>query len=75
MGPKTSLSHKGYLLRTKNEEKCVPIPWWHGQFGGCLLDYTNPEAMEWWHGMMNNVIDKGVDGFKLDASDPYGEPL
>ena len=59
---------KGYFV--KNSKGLVrPFKWWHGQ--GALLDYTNPEAVSWWHGLMDKVLDAGVDGFKCDGTDPY----
>ncbi|NLH48035.1 MAG: hypothetical protein GX444_05450 [Myxococcales bacterium] len=41
--------------------------WWKGE--GSLIDYNNPDAMDWWHGMMNNVLDLGIDGWKCDGSE------
>lgn len=46
-----------------------PLKWWHGSGG--LLDYSNPDAVKWWHGLMDRVLDAGVDGFKCDGTDPY----
>jgi alpha-glucosidase (family GH31 glycosyl hydrolase) len=45
------------------------IDWWHGT--GSLIDYTNPNAMNWWHSQMDNVLRMGIDGWKVDATDPY----
>jgi len=55
---------KGYLLSNGKTVK-----WWGGE--GALLDYTNPEAVEWHHGLMDNILDMGVDGWKCDGTDPY----
>jgi len=41
--------------------------WWKGR-GGCI-DYTNPAAMAWWRGMQDQVLDLGIDGWKLDGAD------
>jgi alpha-glucosidase (family GH31 glycosyl hydrolase) len=50
------------------------IPWWKcpgGEtFCGGLIDYFNPEAVEWWHGLMDPVLDLGIDGWKCDGTDP-----
>ena len=55
---------KGYYLSNGKTVK-----WWSGQ--GAFIDYTNPEAMEWWHKKLDNVLDMGIDGWKVDGADPY----
>lgn len=55
---------QGYLL---SDGKTVK--WWAGR--GALLDYTNPDAVRWWHGLMDRMLDLGIDGWKCDATDPY----
>jgi alpha-glucosidase (family GH31 glycosyl hydrolase) len=52
------------------------VPWWKcpsnaDDFCGGLIDYFNPEAVEWWHGLMDKVLDMGIDGWKCDGTDPY----
>ena len=37
---------KGYFIKNAFGTS-TPIKWWHGK--GCLLDYSNPEALKWWH--------------------------
>ncbi len=54
----------GYFL---NEGK--KVKWWAGESG--FIDYTNPEAVEWWHKQMDTVLDMGIDGWKVDGTDPY----
>lgn len=41
--------------------------WWKG--AGGFIDYSNPDAMQWWHGLQKQVLDWGVDGWKLDGTD------
>jgi alpha-glucosidase (family GH31 glycosyl hydrolase) len=43
------------------------IGWWKGR--GAFVDYTNPDALAWWHGMQRQVLDWGIDGWKLDGTD------
>lgn len=54
---------KGFLL---NDGRLVK--WWHGE--GAFLDYTVPAAVEWWHRQLDLPLAMGVDGFKVDGSDP-----
>jgi len=43
--------------------------WWKG--AGGFIDYSNPEAMKWWQGLQQQVLDWGVDGWKLDGCDTF----
>lgn len=43
------------------------VRWWKGRGG--FLDYSNPGALEWWHGLQRQVLDLGIDGWKLDGTD------
>ena len=52
----------GYLAGRGEQTK-----WWKGKGG--FIDYSNPEAMKWWHGLQQQVLDWGVDGWKLDGAD------
>lgn len=53
--------NKGFLLGNGTQ-----VRWWKGKGG--FIDYTNPQAMQWWRSLQNQVLDLGVDGWKLDGS-------
>src|SRR5438552_10699105 len=55
---------KGYLAGNGYQ-----LRWWKGKGG--FIDYSNPEAMKWWHGLQKQVLDWGVDGWKLDGCDTF----
>jgi len=55
---------KGYLAGDGDQLK-----WWKGTGG--FIDYSNPDAMKWWHGLQQQVLDWGVDGWKLDGCDTF----
>jgi alpha-glucosidase (family GH31 glycosyl hydrolase) len=52
-------ARKGYLVGGDYQWR-----WWLGKGG--FIDYTNPDAMNWWHGLQDQVLDLGVDAWKLD---------
>lgn len=45
------------------------VKWWGGK--GAFIDYTNPDAVSWWHSQMDNILDMGIDGWKVDGTDPF----
>ena len=54
----------GYLAGGGYEQK-----WWNGRGG--FVDYENPAAMAWWRKMQKQVLDLGIDGWKLDDAAFY----
>jgi len=53
---------RGYFLND-----CKTFEWWKGE--GSFIDYTNPAALDWWHGLMDQVLDMGIDGWKTDGAE------
>ncbi len=45
------------------------LNWWKGKGG--FIDYSNPDAMKWWQRLQQQVLDWGVDGWKLDGCDTF----
>lgn len=43
------------------------VNWWKGD--GSLIDWFNPDAVTWWKGLMDNMLDMGIDGWKCDGTD------
>jgi alpha-glucosidase len=65
------LDNEGDKDRTwESARKPLLIHWWNGYSAG--LDLTNPGAKQWLINKLHFLQEKyGVDGFKLDAGDPY----
>lgn len=70
---------KKYLLMDSEGDQAITwtsakkpllISWWNG-YSACL-DLTNPGAVKWLQDKLHHLQKEyGVDGFKLDAGDPY----
>ncbi len=58
----------GYFMKTLPfDSDPAVINWWKGD--GSLIDWFNPEAVAWWKGLMDNMLDMGIDGWKCDGTD------
>ncbi len=57
----------GYFMLAEEGGEPAVVEWWKGE--GSLIDYFNPEAVAWWHGLMDPVLDMGIDGWKTDGLD------
>lgn len=50
----------------------VPLPdWWPTPFDSRMMDLTQPDAKVLWASLVQNGVDVGIEGFKLD----YGEDI
>lgn len=43
--------------------------WWKGTGAG--VDFFNAHARSWWHRQQDAILDRGIDGWKLDFGDNY----
>jgi alpha-glucosidase (family GH31 glycosyl hydrolase) len=60
------LEQRGCLLRDSQGNTAIRR-WWNGF--SAVLDCTNPETVAWYQGVLGELVELGVDGFKLDAGD------
>lgn len=59
---------QGYFMKvTPFDNDPAVINWWKGD--GSLIDWFNPDAVAWWKGLMDNMLDMGIDGWKCDGTD------
>ena len=54
-------AEKGYLAGNADQ-----VRWWKGEGG--FIDYANSDAVSWWRGLQQQVLDFGIDGWKLDGT-------
>ncbi|MBQ6551368.1 MAG: alpha-xylosidase [Lachnospiraceae bacterium] len=59
---------KGYFIKRKDGSVWQWDMW---QPGLTIVDFTNPAACEWYKGLLNKMMDMGVDCFKTD----FGERI
>lgn len=67
MGPSPNLA-EGLACRFFVNDGATYV-WWKGR--GASVDFFNPRARSWWHAQQDQVLDAGVDGWKLDFGDSY----
>jgi len=60
---------KGYFIGGYGAPKPYPGPPRH------MVDFANPEAREWFKDIIKNVLDKNIDGIKLDRGTRYPEDV
>lgn len=59
---------QGYFMKQLPfDSNPAVINWWKGD--GSLIDWFNPDAVTWWKGLMDNMLDMGIDGWKCDGTD------
>ncbi len=59
---------QGYFMKqTQFDNNPGVVDWWKGE--GSLIDWFNPDAVTWWKGLMDNMLDMGIDGWKCDGTD------
>ncbi|MCF8278106.1 MAG: T9SS type A sorting domain-containing protein [Flavobacteriales bacterium] len=59
---------QGYFMKQLPfDNNPAVVNWWKGD--GSLIDWFNPDAVAWWKGLMDNMLDMGIDGWKCDGTD------
>ncbi len=59
---------EGYFMKVLPfDNDPAVINWWKGD--GSLIDWFNQDAVTWWKGLMDNMLDMGIDGWKCDGTD------
>ena len=63
-----NLSARNLLVKNADGSPAIRS-WWNGH--SAVLDMSNPETCRWFDGVLQGLMDMGVDGFKFDAGDVY----
>ncbi len=63
-----TIARKAFIRNAVNDEPSL-LKWWHGK--GLLLDYFDEESKAWWEEQLDTVLSLGLDGWKVDGTDPY----
>ena len=59
---------RGYLVPAAGV--LYEYPWWHDN--GAMVNFLDPEAYDWVEGLVRNVMEMGVQGFKMDGGEFVG---
>jgi len=63
----TAAANDWFMKGDADDTEPEVVSWWKGE--GSLIDYWNEDAVAWWHGLMQPVLDLGIDGWKCDGLD------
>jgi len=67
---------QGYFVKKVGDgTPCPTTYFWKAYSRASHVDFFNPDALSWWHSLMDNVLDMGVDGWKVDQSDYFVREL
>lgn len=64
-----SIAALGYFMQQNATDGPALVDWWKGT--GSIIDFYNPDAVAWWKGLMDPILDMGIDGWKCDGTDYY----
>jgi len=64
-----SIAALNYFIKQNAGSGPAVVNWWKGD--GSIIDWYNPDAVAWWKGLMDPILDMGIDGWKCDGTDYY----